>query len=267
MQKTLAIIGLGNMGGDIAKSLLDQKIFPKESLFLFDRSEEKRYRFAEGATIEHDLEKSLSKSDAVLLCIKPQGVEDFFAEHASSFRENTLLLSILAGTSIKTLQTKSGLTKIIRIMPNTPAQVGMGVSGFFASEEVSGEEQKWTEKILRTFGIAIACNSEDQINAITALSGSGPAYFFRILEILAQEGEFFGFSAEEAKAIALQTLLGAGTLAKQSEDSFEVLRQKVTSKGGTTETALNSFEKNNLAEVLHRAIQSAYKRAEELGKN
>jgi pyrroline-5-carboxylate reductase len=267
LKKTLAIIGIGNMGGAIAKALVEQKVFSKENLLLCDRSAEKLSTFEEKASIEQNLEKVLSSTDAVLLCIKPQSIENFFSEWGKYFDKEVLLLSILAGTSIQTLQEKSGTKKIIRIMPNTPVQIRMGVSGFFASEEVSEAEKIWTKKILETFGIAIACKNEDQINSITALSGSGPAYFFHILEIFAQEAENFGFSTEDSRNIALQTLLGSGNLAKISDTPFLVLREKVTSKGGTTEAALKSFQNNHLTDIFQHAIQSAYKKAVELGEN
>ena len=185
---------------------------------------------------------------------------------AGSFEPNALLVSIAAGLSMKFLREKSGLQKVIRVMPNLPATVQCGVSGMYVPEGVSTEEAKSVRVLLESFSTVIDCHTEDQIDAMTALSASGPGYYFRILEIMMAEGQKFGFSPEDAQKIALETLRGAAELAKTSGEDFSVLRERVTSKGGTTEAALKKFTELQLEEILQQGVQAAFQRAKELGQ-
>jgi len=179
-------------------------------------------------------------------------------------------LSIAAGISVLDIQENSGIDSIVRIMPNTPLLIGKGVSGYFMSKKVAENDENisYIRNMINCFGLAIECETEEKINSITALSGSGPAYFFRLLESMAEQGENFGFSKKDSENIALHTLLGAGLLAEKAlenkTDNFTSLREKVTSKGGTTESALNYFEKNGLSKIFQGGIISAKNRAEEL---
>ncbi len=263
--KTLVIIGAGNMGSAIANALLLHNIIGAEYLCIADPDAEKLKPFAiRGCKTSIHAEDFIAMSDGVLLAIKPQVAPNLLESWKPLFAKETILLSIMAGISEKILCEKSGLQKIVRIMPNTPAQVGMGVSGVYFSSWIKPSEKAEIQTFLESFGIVIPCATEEMINAITALSGSGPAYFFRILEIFSQKAEEMGFSKKESQDIALQTLLGAGALAKNTGEDFGILRQKVTSKGGTTAMALESFEKENLEKVLKNGISLAFKRAEEI---
>lgn len=262
---TCTLVGAGNMGGAIAQALLEKNFCTPESLCIADPSPEKLKIFeAKGCPTSCNAQDFLPESDIVILATKPQGMKNLLQEFRSFFSSKTCLISLAAGVSLDSLLKSSGVKKRIRVMPNTPALVGMGVSGYLGSDEVLDEEKNFVQKMLNCFGVALACSDEDQINAITALSGSGVAYYFFLLEITVKKAELFGFSAEQAKEIALQTLRGAGELAFSTPDTFAELREKVTSKGGTTESALRDFEKNGLESVWTSGISSAYQRAKEL---
>jgi len=253
------------MGGAIAHALLERKFCTPESLCIADPSPEKLKVFEQkGCPTSCNAQDFLSESDMVILATKPQGMGDLLQTFRPFFSSEVCLISLAAGVSLDLIQNSSGVKKRVRVMPNTPALVGMGVSGYFCSDEVSDLEKDFVQKMLNCFGIALECTSEDQINAITALSGSGPAYYFFLLEATVKKAEEFGFSMEQAKEIALQTLRGAGELAFSSTCSFSELREKVTSKGGTTESALHTFEQNGLGSVWEDGIDSAYQKAKEL---
>lgn len=263
--KNILLVGAGNMGGAIATAMLEKKFILPENFYISDRSEEnlKNFSIAKGNTSTNALD-FIKKADVIIMAVKPQMMREILSSYAEKISADTILISIAAGVSVNDLQESSGLTRSIRVMPNTPLLVGKGTSGYFFSGIFSAEEKAYITAMMETFGLAIECETEEKINAITALSGSGPAYFFRILEIMAQQGEEFGFTEKQSQDIALQTLLGAGMLAEQSPENFSTLRQNVTSKGGTTAAALESFEKNNLPQVLQDGMKAAKNRAEEL---
>ncbi len=263
--KKILLIGAGNMGSAIAESLLSQNFIAPENLCIADPSSEKTQKFLKkGCTVSQNPEDFLPEADLVILATKPQVLRELLDSWKEKFLENVTLLSIAAGISVAEIQKFSQQKKVVRVMPNTPLLVEKGVSGYFFSPEISDAEKPEISQMMQCFGLAIECETEEKINAITALSGSGPAYFFRLLESMAEQGEKFGFRKKEAEDIALQTLLGAGILAEKSDDDFGTLRKKVTSKGGTTEAALNFFEENNLSEIFQEGMQAAKKRAEEL---
>lgn len=262
---TITIIGAGNMGGAIAQALLDKNFCTPESLCIADSNTKKLNIFERrGCPISENAEDFVGESDIIILAVKPQGMESVLRSLSPFLKQNVLLVSLAAGCSVSSIQKFSQQKKVMRVMPNTPALLGMGLSGYYADSSVSLSEKEVVQKMLNCFGMAVECSTEDQINAITALSGSGPAYYFRILEITIHQAKMFGFSDAQAKEIALQTLRGAGELAFQAEDSVSELREKVTSKGGTTAAALSTFSDLGLGRVWSEGIQSAYKRAQEL---
>ncbi len=266
MSNKIAFLGAGNMGASILSALLAKQVVAPEELSVCDKSAEKLKIFSQQRiTVSQNAEEILSDAKFVFLAIKPQDSGDFLTTLSGSFDPQTVLVSIAAGLNMSFLKKKSGLQKIVRVMPNTPAMVHMGVSGMHVSEDVSPEEKSFVHTLLESFSTVIMCESEDKIDAITALSGSGPAYFFRILEIFSQKAQELGFSKEESDSIALETLRGAGTLVSLSGEEFSVLRKKVTSKGGTTEAALKVFEEKKLEEILNAGIDAAVERAKELG--
>lgn len=255
------------MGSAIIQALLKTDDFNADTISVCDTNPEKLTAFAShGIFVSENPEEVVSRANFVILAVKPQQAGELLRLLNGVFLENAVLISIAAGLSADFLQKTSGVQKIARIMPNTPALVQKGVSGIYTNPKVLPEEREYIEQIFSGLGIVIPCESEEMIDAITALSGSGPAYFFRILEIMSEQAESFGFSAEVSPQIALHTLLGAGALAKESGEDFSALREKVTSKGGTTAAALEAFEKMELSKVLQGGMTAAFERAKELGK-
>jgi len=203
--------------------------------------------------------------EVVVFAVKPQQMQE--AARFSGLKPNAnLVVSIAAGVTLASLAGwLGGHPKLVRAMPNTPALIGAGVSGLYALPGVSEAERKQAEAILGAVGGTVWIEDEALMDAVTAVSGSGPAYVFWFIEQLAAAGESLGLSREVSQKLAIETVLGAAKLAAQSEDSPQALRERVTSKGGTTEAALKAFEEHKLAERFLRAVEAARDRGAELG--
>jgi pyrroline-5-carboxylate reductase len=207
---------------------------------------------------------ALARSDVLVIAVKPQ---DAKAALASVSVSKHLVISIAAGLTLATLSRwLGGHRKLVRCMPNTPALIGAGIAGLYALPEVSESERKTAESILAAVGEAVWVPEEQLLDPVTAVSASGPAYVFWFIEQLAAAAEKLGLERHTAMKLALHTVLGAAKLAASSGDSPATLRKNVTSKGGTTEAALNVFEQEKLAERFMRAVEAASRRATELGR-
>lgn len=204
---------------------------------------------------------------AVLLAVKPQDCDGVLNDLKQMGHPSGLLISIAAGVSLERLHEKSGCAAVVRVMPNTPALIGQGASGWLASSVVTPSQKECVRSMLNTFGLAMEVHDEAELDAVTAFSGSGPAYVFYFIEALTQGGIALGLSVEQALALALQTVYGGASLAKAQATSLEELtslRAKVTSKGGTTERAIGLFETKNFKKIIADAMQASYERAKEL---
>ena len=207
--------------------------------------------------------------EVVVFAVKPQQMQE--AARFSGLKPNAnLVVSIAAGITLASLAGWLGgpnavHTKLVRAMPNTPALIGAGVAGLYALPGVNEAERKQAEAILGAVGATVWIENEALMDAVTAVSGSGPAYVFWFIEQLAAAGESLGLTRETSKKLAIETVLGSAKLAAQSADSPAVLRERVTSKGGTTEAALKAFEEQKLAERFLRAVEAARDRGVELG--
>jgi pyrroline-5-carboxylate reductase len=207
---------------------------------------------------------AMQLAEVVVLAVKPQDAKSALA---SISVQQQLVISIAAGLTLKTLSRwLGGHRKLVRCMPNTPALIGAGIAGLYALPEVSAEEKKKAETILTAVGEAVWVPEERLLDPVTAVSASGPAYVFWLMEQLAASAENLGIAADVAKKLALHTILGAAKLAASSSEAPATLRKNVTSKGGTTEAALNVFEAEKLAERFRRAVDAASRRATELGE-
>lgn len=251
------------MGGAIAKAL-KQNFNELSSLVVSDRDPAKHAAFSE---LEVDVTDSnadaVTDSDVVILAVKPQQIGDL--EIAGKLKGDAIVISIMAGVPIEKIrEILDGHSYIARVMPNLPALISEGMSGFYAPD-LTGEQKSVVVGILKSFGDEIELKSEDEIDKITAISGSGPAYVFYFLEAMTDAGVELGFGEETAKKLALKTLLGSGKYAKVASESFSELREKVTSKGGATEKALQVLNNYGFKKSLVEAINSAYKKAKELG--
>ena len=213
--------------------------------------------------------------EIIVLAVKPQLLKTICRQLDTNKNNNTLFISIAAGVRSTDIDRwlshdqTTGNQAIVRCMPNTPALLQCGASGLFANEQVSETQRQQAEEILQAVGLVIWVNSEAQLNAVTAVSGSGPAYFFLMMEAMQQAGERLGLPADIAQQLVLQTALGAARMATESDVSPAVLRQQVTSKGGTTEQAILSFQSANFQQIVFQALAAANNRsislAEELG--
>ncbi|HXJ10037.1 MAG TPA: pyrroline-5-carboxylate reductase [Burkholderiales bacterium] len=209
---------------------------------------------------------AMKGADVVVLAVKPQDMKRALASLGSEVR-GALVISVAAGITLETLSRwLGGHRKIVRCMPNTPGLIGAGISGLFASPDVSSSEKQKAEGILRAVGEVVWLAEERLIDPVTAVSASGPAYVFWFIEQLAASAVKLGIPEDDALKLAKQTVLGAAQLALQSNESPATLRKNVTSKGGTTEAALNVFEQEKLAERFFRAVEAASRRGAELGK-
>ena len=210
-------------------------------------------------------------ADVVVLAVKPQIMQAVCEPlKAAVLEHNPLIISIAAGISIDSLQQwlggKDKSLPIVRCMPNTPALVQSGMTGLYANPQVTGAQKDLAESILRAVGSTLWLDNEDKLDAVTAVSGSGPAYYFLVMEAMQNAAQKLGLSAEDSRLLVLQTAFGAAKLALESTDDAATLRQRVTSKGGTTEAALKELIDGGLPELFEKALQAAENRSRELKK-
>ena len=263
----IAVIGGGNMGLTYAESIYNN--FEDTNISIVEKNAEKIKQLQKEThfNIYSNASDCIANAEIVLLAVKPQFVSTVFNEIKSLVSPQQIILSIMAGVTIETLHKGLNIPKIVRAMPNLPSQVGHGVTGFIASSEVSPLETKQIQAILEATGAAVKVSNEEAIDAITALSGSGPAYVFYFMEAMMEKAKAFGFNNTEAKDIVLNTFLGTAELFKNSETPANTWIERVTSKGGTTHAALSCFKNDNLNKSIQKGVQAAFDRAKELGKS
>lgn len=263
----IAFIGGGNMARAMIGGMIQHGYDAAQiSVVEIDAQQQQQLVEKYGVTITASIAEGIQDSDVVVLAVKPQQLHAAISEAAPSF-QNKLVISIAAG--IRTSDLSQWLDQhefIIRAMPNTPALVGKGVTGLYALPRVSAQQKEQASKILEGIGAVVWVRKEVQLDAVTALSGCGPAYVFYFLEAMQQAGTEQGLAADVAKQLAVQTFLGAAHLAAQSDDALETLRARVTSKGGVTEQALLSMEQSNIKGAFIRAMQVANERSREMGE-
>lgn len=210
--------------------------------------------------------KAIAGKDVVVLAIKPQNLLEVMTELSGYLKSTQLVISIVAGARTNALSRGLGHNLIVRAMPNTPAQIGEGVSVWTATADVTKKQKESVRAILRAMGEEIYVDDESYIDMATAISGSGPAYFFLMVEALVAAAVDIGLPRDIALALVLQTMLGSGHLIQRSGKEPGELRRMVTSPGGTTAEALAQFEKGKFTELIKQAVKAAHKRARELGR-
>jgi len=267
LQGKLGFLGFGNMGGAILGGLLAARVTDAADVVVFDIDAGKcAAAKALGAAVASSPAELARMSDILLLAVKPQHMDDALAQMKPGFAPVTLVISIVAGVSIAHVQARLGTdARVVRVMPNTPALVGAGAAGIALSDTCTEADVSVARAIFEAVGVAVTV-PEAALDAVTALSGSGPAYFFYIVECLVRAAVAEGLSETQAMRLAAQTLLGAGRLLMQSGEPASVLRERVTSKGGTTAAALKVFQEQGLDRVLAAGVASAAARSRELGK-
>ena len=266
----IAFIGAGNMNRAIIFGLINQKVAPS-SIIVSNPSAAKREAIAEQTGILHcqSNTEAAQFADIIVLGVKPHLIADVCQELASSIDiRNKCFISVAAGTTLEQIQTALGeKLPVIRTMPNTPSQLGLGVSGLFASPEVSEQQRQQAEQLMKAVGIIKWLDKESDIDNIIAVSGSGPAYFFLFMEAMAEQAVALGFSEQEARELVQQTALGAAQMVVENpETSISQLRENVTSKGGTTQAALNTFIQGGLPSLVSDAMQAAIDRAKAMAQ-
>ncbi|MDQ1086682.1 MULTISPECIES: pyrroline-5-carboxylate reductase [unclassified Siphonobacter] len=264
----LAIIGCGNMGMAFAKSFIQYDLVKKEDLFLIEKSAERgeALRKEKAGVVVDTIGPRISEVDLIILAVKPQDFATVHAELKPVIRYNQVVLSIMAGVSIQKIQTVLDHPLVVRAMPNTPAMLGMGMTAFAAAKEVDIQNLRRVENLINATGRCVFLEDESLLDAVTAVSGSGPAYFFYLVKAMVEAGKQMGFSESLSSQLVKQTMLGSYHLIQTSDKSLDELIKAVASKGGTTEAALKTFEENNLAESLIAGLHSAQKRSTELSK-
>lgn len=264
-QQPIAFIGGGNMATAIIGGLIRQGLPATEIEVVepFAAAREKlRTQF--GIAAQEQAGAVLDRAGLVVWAVKPQT----FKEAAAQVRAHTrraLHLSVAAGIRSDSIAQWLGTQRIVRSMPNTPALIGKGVTALYARPGVSGRDKLRVEQVIATTGESLWVEQEAQLDAVTALSGSGPAYVFFFLEAMTRAGAEMGLTREQAYQLAVATFAGASELARASDDPPEVLRQRVTSKGGTTHAAISCMEQDQVQALFIKALHAASLRARELG--
>lgn len=268
--KKIAFIGAGNMARAIIIGLVNSGVAAK-NIIVANPSPEKRVMLANefGVQQTDDNIKAAAFADIVVLSVKPHFICDVCQQVSSALDiSNKLFVSIAAGTTVTQIQQAlNHQVALVRVMPNTPSQLGLGMSGLFASPEVNAEQKAASDKLMSAVGKVIWLESEDKINDIIAVAGSAPAYFFLFMEAMEKQAQTLGFNAQESRMLVQQTALGAAQMVEHNNVAISTLRENVTSKGGTTFAALEQFRKDGLDKTVSNAMNAAIARAEEMAKS
>ncbi|GGI21237.1 MAG: pyrroline-5-carboxylate reductase [Oxalicibacterium faecigallinarum] len=263
----ISFIGGGNMAAALIGGLAD-KLTAASNIHVIDIHVDSIQRLQQqfGVSISGDIDATIADSDVIVLAVKPQQMKGVVAQVLPHIGTQ-LVLSIAAGIRASDLSRwLGGHGAIVRTMPNTPALIGKGVTGMVATTGVSAEQRTAADAILRAVGETVWLDDEALIDPVTAVSGSGPAYVFYFLEAMQQAAQEMGLTAEQGNALAISTFVGAAELAAKSDDPVSVLRERVTSKGGTTYAALSSMEDSGVKEAIVRAMKAAAARGKALGE-
>ena len=266
MSMRITFIGGGNMANALIGGLLKQG-FPPVAIKVIEPLAENRERLTAtlGIACLPAADATALDCDALVLSVKPQQMREALAPFAGKL-QNQLVISIAAGTRLGDISRwLGGHRKMVRTMPNTPALIGAGITGLYADPSVDAEGRRQAEQVLGAVGKTLWIAEEAMMDAVTAVSGSGPAYVFYFIESLRDAALGLGFSEEQARLLAIETVVGAAALAATSQEDVSVLRQRVTSKGGTTEAALNSLDADKVKAAFVRAIEAADARGREMG--
>ena len=264
----LGIVGTGNMGEAILNGLLDN-VLKTQDIICVDKSQESLDRIAKAYQVVCFAEMSAIKDcEVVLLAVKPQNMDEVLPLMGKVISEKTLIISIAVGITSSFIVKNLGISKaaVVRAMPNTPALVGKGVTGIAKGEFATDAQLTIAKNLLEAVGQVVVVN-EDQIDVVAAASGSGPAYYFYVTELLIDAAVSHGLSRDVAQVLVENTFVGSSALFENSEDDVVELRRKVTSPKGTTQAAIEFLESKDLKSIWQNALGAAIKRAEEISKN
>ena len=263
----ITFIGGGVMGEAILSAILEKGLSTPQAISVSDIDEARRHHLGQeyGVEVMSSNRLAVAKGDVIVLAIKPQNLAEVMAELKGKLKSTQLVLSIIAGARINTLRLGLSHNRIVRAMPNTPARIGEGISVWTATTEVTEQQKKQAGSILGAMGKKIYVDDEKYIDMATAVSGSGPAYFFLMMEALVEAAADIGLPRDIAQELVLQTMLGSGRFMQRSGKPPAELRRMVTSPGGTTAEALLQLEKGGFSELVKQAVSAAYNKAKRLG--
>ena len=265
--RRVAVLGCGIMGEAMVASLLKGELVGPDQITGAEPIDWRRNELANryGFRLTSDNTEAIKHADVVLLTVKPQSLDNVFADLRGTLSDGQVVVSIAAGATVDRLLGGLQHPAIVRAMPNTPSQVGQGMTVWMATPEVTEEQSEVVAAVLSAMGKAVRVHDENEVDMATALSGTGPAYIFMVMEALIDAGVHLGFSRHIAEDLVLQTILGSVLFARDSGLHPAELRNMVTSPGGTTANALYHMEKGGLRTVMARAVWAAYERTVQLG--
>jgi len=264
----IAFIGGGNMGEAILAALIKKEMVEASGVTVADVKPDRRQYLNEKYAVRVVARNTpaVKGAEVVILAVKPQNLSDVLTELSGEIKPEQLVLSIIAGARLATMSTGFKHDRIVRAMPNTPGQIGAGITVWTATPEVREAQRQIAADILSTLGRQIYMDDEKYLDMAPAVSGSGPAYFFYMIEALVEGGTAIGLPRQTARELALRTMMGAGRLLEKTGLEPADLRRQVTSPGGTTAAAIAFLEQGNFPGLLQGAVRAAYDRAIELGK-
>lgn len=262
----ITVVGTGNMGEAIIKGMLSASVVPPSHLVATDVYEERLRQISDryGVATSTDNALAASQANVLLLAVKPQQITEAIESIRESVNPDKLIISIAAGITTARIERELGFkARVVRVMPNTPAQIGACAAALARGRHATDRDMDTAEAILSAIGTTVR-TEERHLDAVTALSGSGPAYVFLVAEAMIQSGIAVGLEPEISRQLAIQTVLGAAKLLAESGEAPDILRRKVTSPGGTTEAALKVMNEGRLVELFVEAVKAAARRSQEL---
>lgn len=264
----ILVIGGGNMGKTFAQGILKSNIVSTKELFVFEKDESKVIELnnEKVGTAFSTVDDRFEKADIFILAVKPQDAPTLFSLLAPYIKPHKMIISIMAGIKINDMKKGTGAAKVIRAMPNLPSSIGMGTTGYVTSKELTEEDKVVARQIASSVGAAIELENEDQIDSITAISGSGPAYVFYFMDSMIQAGIQLGFTKEVATNLVIQTFDGSVQMLKQNDATCQEWIKRVSSKGGTTQAAITEFDNSNVKNLIGKGVLKAEQRSKELSK-
>lgn len=262
----IAVVGGGTMGVTFIRAVTNSGIVEMSDLAVCEIVPQRRKWLQgefDGLCVMSDLAEAVAFSDAIYLSVKPQDLSTLASDSGAQSR---LLISILAGSTINEVRASTGAERIVRAMPNTPAQIGKGFTAWTATDGVTAEERQLVSRLLDAMGEQLYVPDESTIDKVTAVSGSGPAYVFLIIEAMINAAVNIGLRPDDARRMVLQTVIGSSEFAQHSGEHLATLKDMVTSPGGTTAAGLQVLEQRAVRSALIDAVAAAHRRAEELGQ-
>ncbi len=262
----IGVIGTGKMGGTIVKAIMDKRLIPSENLFIYDKKEEKLYPFIQRGARSSSIDQMSKKVDVLIIAVKPYDIKAVLKLLKGKLNSSQMIVSIAAGVSISFISRILGdSTPIVRVIPNTAISVGEGICALSTGSTIDARKIEFIHRIFQAVGYVVEL-PEDKLDAVTGLSGSGPAYVYTVIEGLIQGGEKAGLSREISEKLAIQTVLGAAKLARESAKNLRELISSVATPGGTTVRGLQVLEEGNIKDLLSRAVVEAVKRARQISR-